>query len=138
MTKTPDLIVVHANVFTCDAAGTTAEALAVADGEFTAGGSSEESMRLAGPETVVFDAGGGMLMPGICDVHTHLGLGGAAAAWDLQIPPHYGPDEICEAIEARAAELGPAEWIVGGIVGSVSPGSADQLHPTPGRSDGSR
>ncbi|MGW5644341.1 amidohydrolase [Saccharopolyspora sp. NPDC003752] len=120
MTNTPDLIIVNANVFTGDAAGTTAEAFAVAGGVFTAVGSSEEIMRLAGPETAVLDAGCKMLMPGICDVHIHLGLGGAAAAWELQIPPHYGPDEICEAIAAWAAELGPDEWIVGGIVGSLT------------------
>ncbi|MFF1946001.1 amidohydrolase [Rhodococcus qingshengii] len=120
MKNTPDLIVVNATVFTGDAAGTTAEAIAVADGEFIAVGSTAEVRELAGPETMVVDAGARMIMPGICDVHTHLGLGGASVAWDLQIPPHYGPDEIYEVIEKRAAELGPDEWVVGGIVGSLT------------------
>ncbi|MGW3166241.1 amidohydrolase [Streptomyces sp. NPDC001142] len=120
MRKTPDLIVVNAAVFTADPAGSTAEAFAVVDGEFTAVGSSEEVTRLAGPETTVVDAGGRMITPGICDVHTHLGLGGASVAWDLQIAPHYGLDEICEAIEARAAELRPGEWIAGGVIGSTT------------------
>ncbi|MFC0598174.1 amidohydrolase [Streptomyces palmae] len=120
MRKTPDLIVVNAAVFTGDAAGTTAEAFAVTDGEFTAVGRSDEIAALAGPETAVIDADGRMLMPGICDVHLHLGLGGASVAWDLQVSPHHGPDEICEAVEARAAELGPGEWIAGGVVGSTT------------------
>ncbi|MDK0524307.1 amidohydrolase [Streptomyces sp. ML-6] len=120
MSRTPDLIVVNAAVFTGDPAGTTAEAFAVVDGEFTAVGSSEEITRLAGPETAVVDADGRMIMPGICDVHTHLGLGGASVAWDLRIAPHHGLDEICEAVEARAAELEPGEWIAGGVIGSTT------------------
>ncbi|MFE4972916.1 amidohydrolase [Kitasatospora sp. NPDC056651] len=120
MTKTPDLIVVSAAVFTADPAGTAAEAFAVADGEFTAVGSSAEVSRLAGPDTTVLDAGGRMVMPGICDVHTHLSLGGALVAWDLPIAPHFGPEEICEAVAARAARLGPEEWIVGGVIGSTT------------------
>ncbi|MEL5953590.1 amidohydrolase [Streptomyces sp. CLV115] len=120
MRKTPDLIVVNAAVFTADPTGTTAEAFAVVDGEFTAVGSSEEVTRLAGPETTVVDADGRMVMPGICDVHTHLSLGGASVAWDFQIAPHYGLDEICGAIEARAQELGPDAWIAGGVIGSTT------------------
>ncbi|WP_406632590.1 amidohydrolase [Amycolatopsis sp. WGS_07] len=120
LAKAPDLIAIRAAVFTGDAAGTSAEAFAVVDGKFSAVGSSEEIARLAGPKTVVLDAGGKMLMPGICDVHLHLGLGGAAEAWDLRIPPDYGPEEVCETIRARAAESAPGEWIVGGFVGSVT------------------
>ncbi|MGK8464991.1 amidohydrolase [Nocardia cyriacigeorgica] len=120
MTNTPDLIVVDAAVFTADAAGTTAEAFAVTDGVFTRVGSSAEIRELAGTGTEVIDAGGKMIMPGICDVHIHLGLGGAAVAWDLPIPPHFGPEEIFEVVAQRAAELAPGEWITGGIVGSVT------------------
>ncbi|GAA3184772.1 MULTISPECIES: amidohydrolase [Streptomyces] len=120
MSRTPDLIVVNAAVFTGDPAGNTAEAFAVTDGEFAAVGSSADITRLAGPETTVVDADGRMVMPGICDVHTHLGLGGALVAWDLQIAPHYGLDEICAAVAARAAELEPGEWIAGGVIGSTA------------------
>ncbi|WP_344324617.1 amidohydrolase, partial [Kitasatospora putterlickiae] len=79
---------------------------------------SADIARLAGPDTAIVDADGRMVMPGICDVHTHLALGGASVAWDLPIPPHYSPEEICRAVAAHAATLGPDEWITGGLVGS--------------------
>jgi predicted amidohydrolase YtcJ len=118
MTKTPDLIVVNAAVFTGDTTGAPAEAFAVTDAEFTAVGGSADVARLAGPETTVVDADGRMVMPGICDVHTHLALGGASVAWDLSISPHSSPQEVCQTVAAHAATLGPDEWISGGLVGS--------------------
>lgn len=120
MSTSPDLIVVNASVFTADTAGTRAEAFAVTDGVFTAVGASTEVAELAGPDTQVIDLAGGAVMPGICDVHTHLGLGGIAVAWDIPFPPTADLEEICAAVSARAAELAPGEWITGGIVGATT------------------
>src|SRR5258708_9697010 len=57
-------------------------------------------------------------MPGIVDIHCHVGFGGQAAAWERRLPPAYGPYEILAAVTDWADGLGPDDWVVGGTVTS--------------------
>lgn len=59
-------------------------------------------------------------MPGLIDNHIHLNVGGAQAAFELPIPPWEGIDEILQRVKDWAGKLGPDEWVVGGIIGSVT------------------
>lgn len=119
MAQHPDLIVTNASVYTCDPAHEWAEAFAVADGKVVAVGNAAEIRALASETTEVLDAGGRMVMPGLCDVHTHLGYGGTQVAWELILPPTDTLDEILAKVRQRAETLGPDEWIVGGNIGST-------------------
>lgn len=114
-----ELIVINARVYTGDEASPWAESFAVSDGRIAAVGTEESSRAAVGASAVIVDAEGKLVIPGLCDVHTHLGLGGGQAAWELPIAPTATVDEICAAVAEWASPLGPDEWIVGGIVGST-------------------
>jgi predicted amidohydrolase YtcJ len=112
-------LVVRGAVHTMDAARPRAEAFAVRDGKVVAVGDETDVSALAGPRTTVADATGGVVMPGLIDIHAHVGFGGQAAAWELPLSPMFSPDEILAAVSDWASRLGPDEWVVGGIV--ISP-----------------
>lgn len=82
-------------------------------------GDEADVAEVTGPRTRVVHAGGGLVMPGLIDVHSHVGFGGRAAAWELGLSPMFGVEEILGAVRDRARSLGPDEWVVGGIV--ISP-----------------
>jgi predicted amidohydrolase YtcJ len=111
-------LIVRGAVYTMDVARPVAEALAVSGGEVAAVGDEADVMALAGPRTRVIHSGDGMVMPGIVDIHSHVGLGGQAAAWELRLPPTFGPYEILDAVTDWAEGLGPDDWVVGGTVTS--------------------
>src|SRR5438046_5830047 len=67
--NSPDLIIVNAKVYTVDQQFSTAEAVAVAEGRFTAVGTTARLRKLAGPSTTVLDAGGKTVVPGLADDH---------------------------------------------------------------------
>ena len=121
MSNNADLIVTNAAVYTCDPDPDRewAEAFAVAAGEILAVGSADEIRELSTADTAVVDAGGRMVLPGLCDVHTHLGYGGNQIAWELTLPPTATLDEVLALIRDRAASAAPDEWIVGGNIGST-------------------
>ena len=60
------------------------EAVAVADGKILAVGSADEVMRQRGPATVVIDAGGRTVIPGLNDSHLHLIRGGLSYNMELR------------------------------------------------------
>jgi predicted amidohydrolase YtcJ len=60
-----------------------------------------------------------MVMPGIVDVHSHVGFGGQQAAWELTLPPVFDMDVILGAVRDWANRLGPDDWVVGGSI--ISP-----------------
>jgi hypothetical protein len=113
-----DLVVRGAAVYTLDPARPWAQAFAVRGGKVVAVGDDADIEPLAGVDTPVIDAAGGMVMPGLIDVHTHLGFGGQAAAWELALSPAFGVQEIFGAVRDWAATLGPGEWVIGGSVAS--------------------
>jgi hypothetical protein len=119
MTPRADLIVNNAAVYTCDPAREWAEAFAVAAGEIIAVGDDSDVSDLAAADTEIFDAGGRMVMPGLCDVHTHLGYGGAQAAWELTLSPTDTLERILATVQEYAASCAADEWVVGGTIGST-------------------
>lgn len=106
-------------MYTLDPAMPWADAVAVRDGKIAAVGSATDVEDLAGPRTRVVEAAGGMVMPGVVDVHSHVGFGGQAAAWELPLSPMFGVPDILDAVRDWAGGLGPDEWVVGGVV--ISP-----------------
>lgn len=72
----PDIIFHHANITTLDRSKPTATAVAIKDGRFTAVGTDQEIMPLAGRNTRVVDLQGRSVLPGLFDNHTHIIRGG--------------------------------------------------------------
>lgn len=66
-----ELVLMNAFVFTADAQGTRAEAVAIRGGSITYVGTRAEAGLYIGPSTRVLDLDGRMVMPGFIDSHGH-------------------------------------------------------------------
>ena len=118
--ETPvDLIVTNGPIYTSNPANEWAEAFAVRSGRIVAVGDEGEIRALADAATEVIDLQGRLAMPGLVDVHAHLGLGGRQAAFELPLLPTDSPTEIFAKVREWKDRLQPGEWIIGGIVGST-------------------
>lgn len=113
-----DLVVRNASIYTLDPATPWAEALAVGEGRILAVGGPADVENLIGERTSVLDAAGRMVMPGLVDVHAHVGFGGQQAAWELVLPQMSTVEQILDAVRDRASAQGPEDWVVGGAVAS--------------------
>src|SRR5215212_7771085 len=77
-TTPADLLILNGKVYTAGRTATFAQAVAVRGNTIAAVGTAQEIERLRGPQTQVVDAGGGAVLPGFNDVHTHMLSGGLA------------------------------------------------------------
>src|SRR5258706_15608176 len=73
-----EVIVTNGRIATLNPRAPTAGAVAIRGGNIVAVGSAAEIERLRGPGTQVIDAGGGTVIPGLNDGHTHFIRGGFA------------------------------------------------------------
>ncbi len=108
----PDLIVRNGRIYTLDATGSIASALAVKAGRIVAVGEDTAIGSLAGPHTSMVDLAGRIAIPGIFDSHNHLMEVGAKLA-DIRLDECQSPEEMMELVRQRASETPPGEWIVG-------------------------
>ena len=110
-TNNPDLILCNGRVHTVDAADSTAEALAIRDGEILAVGRSSDIVAMRGKETEVVDLKGRAVVPGFVDGHPHLDDVGLR----MVLPSFDNPksiDEVLAVVRAEVARRKPGEWIV--------------------------
>ena len=109
-TRSPDMVVLNARVYTVDDNQPQAEAFAIADGRFIAIGLTDDIRNLIGPNTEVLDAEGATVTPGFIDAHSH----------PSGINELYGVNtnlstvaEIQAALRAKANDTPPGRWING-------------------------
>ncbi len=108
-----DTIVVGAQVWTGDAAGTWANALAVAGGRLVGVGMSADLVELAGRSTQVIDVGGAMIVPGFIDAHVHpVKAGESMISCDLS--GALSAAEYLDAVRSYSDSLPVDSWIRGG------------------------
>ena len=108
-----DLVVRGGAIHTVDAASPVVEALAVRDGRFVFVGSVRETGHWIGEATEVIELDGRAVIPGLIDGHVHL-ESGLSLVRGVDLTGIADRDEWTRRIAARAAELGPGAWIVGG------------------------
>ncbi|MGP4074776.1 amidohydrolase [Halobacillus sp. K22] len=105
-------IFVNGEVFTADADGSVAEAIAINGIHIIHVGSTTEVMKLADEQTKTFDLEGSSLLPGFIDAHAHLELYGTN-----QLGVNCKTTESIEELQAKlrsAAEQTPeGEWVRG-------------------------
>ena len=112
----PDLIIKNGNIYSLDAGNTRYRAMAVRDGRIVALGKNEDMEPLEGAGVMVEDAEGRTILPGFIDAHCHLlSLRGKQL---LQVDCSPGKvkniDDIIRALERKAAETPPGQWVLGG------------------------
>ncbi len=113
LSPAPDLIVLNADIHTVDAAMPRVEAFAVSNGKFTALGTSAQMQALASEQTLVIDAGGVSVIPGLIDGHTHL-IGGAGLATGVDLSEIEDKNEWLRIVRDKTQKLPKGEWILGG------------------------
>lgn len=112
-TPQAEIIVTGDAVWTGREDGPAPGAVAIARGRIIAVGDSATLARFVGPRTEVIAAGGGLVMPGFADGHTHLIDGGfQLASVDLRTAD--SPREFVRRLADYARALPPGEWITGG------------------------
>lgn len=113
MNAPADLIVRNAKVWTGNPDAPTADAFAVTRGAFVAVGREADVMKLKSSATVVLDAHGRRVVPGIIDAHLHLIMGGQWLA-RLNLRDVKDRKEFVQAVRDYAASRKPGEWVLGG------------------------
>ena len=108
------LILLNARVLTLDPLTPRAAAVAIAGDRISAVGSAAHVSGLRGPKTEVIDCKGLPLIPGLHDAHTHvLATAASLSALDCGSPGIDSVGELLKALENRAADLPPGQWIRG-------------------------
>lgn len=111
-----DLLLVNGIIDTLDEVQPRVAAMAISGGKVHALGAKAEA--LVGPGTTVIDLHGAFVMPGLMDVHNHHMIAGQMDLFELNTPPTLTLDQLLAAVEARAEDLAPDAWVLGGSWGS--------------------
>ncbi|MEO8624947.1 MAG: amidohydrolase family protein, partial [bacterium] len=107
-TEPADLILHHGKVVTLDAGSHVATAVVIRDGVIVAIGNESLVKRYSAARMI--DLRGRMLMPGFNDAHTH--IGGVPTRY-IDLSSVRSIRELQDKVRAKAAQLGPKEWITG-------------------------
>ena len=110
----PETVYTNGFIYTVNPAQSTAEALAVRDGQIIAVGSAQEVQAQASEQARVVDLEGRMLMPGIHDMHAHPMEAGEKYNFQCAFPFTFTMAEIVAKLTECAANTPPGEWIRGG------------------------
>lgn len=112
-----DLILRNARITTLDATQPSASAIAFADGRVLAVGDEAHVMAHSRDATVVIDAGGRRLVPGLNDSHTHLIRGGLNYNLELRWDGVRSLADAMAMLKAQVAVTPAPQWVrvVGGF-----------------------
>lgn len=114
---TPDLILVNGKFTTLDRANPQADAVALTGGTFTAVGTRDEVMRLAGSSTQVIDLQGRRVIPGLIDSHMHIIRGGLNYNMELRWDGVRSLADAMRMLKAQVDRTPAPQWVrvVGGF-----------------------
>lgn len=124
-----DLVLVNAMV-TTQAEGGNVSALAARGGLIVAAGEAADVEGLIGPRTVVIDAGGRRVIPGLNDSHIHATRAGRFYNAELRWDGVRSLERGLEMVRLQALRTPPDQWVR--VVGGWSPHQfAEDRLPTP-------
>ncbi|MGI8656691.1 MAG: amidohydrolase [Pyrinomonadaceae bacterium] len=105
------LLLVGGKIFTADAQGTIAQAIAINDERIVAVGTSDEiKRRYTGARTI--DLAGKFVTPGFNDAHIHF-LGGGLSLLQVDLNGAQSLDEALRRVAAKARDVSAGAWITG-------------------------
>ena len=107
-----NLIIHNATVYTADAAGSTAEAIAVRGNQIVRVGSDRDVLRLRRRQTEVVDANHSAVVPGFNDAHVHL-IGGGLALDKIDLLDATTVPDIEQRIRQWVADNPDRPWVLG-------------------------
>jgi predicted amidohydrolase YtcJ len=107
-----DIIIHNAKVYTANAKGTMAEAVAIRGNQILRVGSEREVMRLRRPQTTMIDARGAAVLPGFNDAHANF-LAGGSRLDGVDLSGAETVDEIQARIKGWVELHADARWVVG-------------------------
>ncbi len=113
----PDLILHNGNFTTLDRSNPAASAVAIRAGRFSAVGSSQDIVRLAGKTTRMVDLKGRCVLPGLIDNHMHLIRGGLNFNLELRWDGVPSLADAMAMLKRQVAITPPPQWVrvVGGF-----------------------
>jgi hypothetical protein len=116
-TTAPHLILHRGRFTTLDRSNPTASAVAIKDGKFSAVGTDDEIMPLAGPNTRVIDLKGRRGLPGLIDNHLHIIRGGLNFNMELRWDGVRSLADAMGMLKRQVAVTPPPQWVrvVGGF-----------------------
>ncbi|VVD76244.1 amidohydrolase [Pandoraea cepalis] len=114
---TPDLILINGRFATLDRANPQADAVALTGGKFTAVGTRDDVMRLAGSSTEVIDLKGRRVIPGLIDSHMHIIRGGLNYNMELRWDGVRSLADAMRMLKAQVDRTPAPQWVrvVGGF-----------------------
>ena len=113
----PDTIFVNGRFTTLDRANPDPEAVAIANGRFSAVGDAATILAGKGPETKIIDLGGRRAIPGLIDSHTHVIRGGLNYNMELRWDGVPTLADAMAMLKRQADMTPPPHWVrvVGGF-----------------------
>lgn len=105
-----DLVLRNGNILTVDEHFSSAQAVAIRNGRFTAVGSNEDVDAFIGPDTTVLDLQGKTAIPGLLDNHLHQ-LSAALNAPLVSLLEARSIADVQKAIQERAKATPVGEWV---------------------------
>ncbi|HEY0376218.1 MAG TPA: amidohydrolase [Pyrinomonadaceae bacterium] len=109
--RTVTLLLVNGKVFTADARGTIAQAVAVEDERIVAVG-SDADIKARYTAARIVDLKGKLVTPGFNDAHIHF-LGGGLSLLRVELIGAKTLEEAKQRIAAHVRELPPGSWVLG-------------------------
>lgn len=114
--KPADLILHNGVIWTVDSTNSTAQAVAIKDGQFIVVGSNQAALKRRGPRTEVIDLAGRFVTPGFNDNHVH--FASAAQFLEFNIMAVSTQEQFVARVKDVIGRLPKGEWVMGGFWGA--------------------
>lgn len=109
-----DSVWINGQVHALDRQFAVHSAMAIKSGDLAFVGDDGGAQAWIGPDTRIHDLGGGFVMPGLIDAHTHALWGACRDNFEVFVGYDADLDALIEGVSARASITPAGEWITGG------------------------
>ncbi|GAH00538.1 unnamed protein product, partial [marine sediment metagenome] len=106
-----DTVILNGKVITVDRDFTIADAVAVRGDKIIAVGTNSRIRRLSGSQTLIIDAAGRTVIPGIIEAHSHP-ENASLSELDETIPDVHSVSELLDWVKSQTMIKQPGEWII--------------------------